>query len=545
VRRTPLLGWRRTLTGTAIGLASISIVTVWHVSHPIIPTLLYILCVSAATVIGGLWPGLATSFLSLVAFDYRYYPPAHSLSPGEFKVLGTYLAIALIITLMLNRVLSTRAQAVIAQERLAFLLDASEAVAASLDFRTALSHTARLSVPALADWCAIYTGSEDGPIEELEVSQSGSKAVLELRRRPPIHPSAAVGVGKVIGTATPEFYPRVSRELSESLTGQEIRFRFLRRDRMRSYLSVPIRSRGRAVGAIAVATGISRRRLGKAELALLLDLARRASAAVDNAVLFEGRDHIARTLQIVLLPRTIPEIPGIELAPRYRPVGVGLDVGGDFYDVFQTAPREWAVVTGDIAGKGPEAAALTGVVRHTLRTLAPKERVPRRILAQLNQRLVSEEIVDRFVTLCYVRIRPSERGAYLTVATGGHPPPIAFRAGRTPERIGMEGTLLGVFPDPIVGERSMVLDPGDVVILYTDGLTEALGRELPEIDAIGPLVQRAAGLDAHAIADRMDAALRAVSGQQRDDICFVVIRARPLTIQKAALEPVEKTAAHR
>jgi serine phosphatase RsbU (regulator of sigma subunit) len=523
-------------------------------SRPLAAGALYTLAVFVATLIGGLWPGLVTTVLSLALFFHFYLPHpgqvalrlAHGQSIEGFGVLGIFLAIALLITFMVSRILIARARAVLVQERLGFLLDASEAVAASLEFRTALSHIAQVSVPALGDWCGIYAGTEDGPIEELEVSQAGSQAVHELRRRRPIDAAAAMGVGKVIRTVTPEFYPRVSRGLLETLTDQEIRFRFLRRDRMRSYVAVPIRAQGRAVGAIAVATGASRRRLGKAELALLLDLARRASTAVDNAVLYEGRDRIARTLQLVLLPRTIPEIPGIELAPRYRPVGTGLDVGGDFYDAFPTGPGEWAVVIGDVAGKGPEAAALTGVVRHTLRTLAPKERSPRRILAELNHRLVSEEMVDRFVTLCYVRVRPIERGTHMTVATGGHPPPIAFRAGREMERIGKPGTVLGVFPDPVVDEESFVLNPGEVLVLYTDGLTDAFGREIPDTEVVGRLVQQAAGLDANAIADQMDAAaLRAISAHQRDDICFVVIRAHPLTIPEAETRHAQEPAVHR
>jgi serine phosphatase RsbU (regulator of sigma subunit) len=243
---------------------------------------------------------------------------------------------------------------------------------------------------------------------------------------------------------------------------------------------------------------------------------------------------------------SIPEIPGIELAPRYRPVGTGLDVGGDFYDAFPTGPQEWAVVIGDVAGKGPEAAALTGVVRHTLRTLAPKERAPRRILGELNHRLVNEEMVDRFVTLCYVRVRPIQGGAYMTVATGGHPPPIAFRTGRGLEPVGKHGTVLGVFPDPVVDEGSIVLNPGEVLILYTDGLTDALGRQSSESEVIGRLVKQTAGLDANAIADQMDAAaLRAISTHQRDDICFVVIRAHPLAIPEAETKDMPEPAVHR
>jgi sigma-B regulation protein RsbU (phosphoserine phosphatase) len=234
---------------------------------------------------------------------------------------------------------------------------------------------------------------------------------------------------------------------------------------------------------------------------------------------------LARTLQKGLLPVSIPRIPGVQLAPRYRPLGTGSDVGGDFYDAFPLGPSEWGVVIGDVAGKGPEAAVLTGIIRHTIRTLAPRVRGPGRMLAALNDRLVSEETVDRFVTICFVTVRPRPEGLEVAIATGGHPPPMMCRIDGSVERVGGHGSVLGLLPDPIITEVPIHVGLGDALVLYSDGLTDAIDRAaLPE-RVLDDLLQGCAGLDAEAIADRLDGAARPTSGtRQRDDVCLVVVQ---------------------
>ena len=536
----PLLGWRRTVGGVIVGLVGVGVVTGLHLlglsPRLFLPGLLYLLAVFTASMTGGLWPGLITSLLAVLAFDAYYVPPSGSLIPDDIQlaggetisgifILGVFFAIALIVTLMAHRVLADRVRVRKEEERLAFLLEASEAVAASLDFSTALSHVVRVSVPALGDWSAVYTPS-NGSVEELDLSDPLPPAIRELRRRRPIDPEDPVGVGKVIRTGTPEFHPRPSRLLLQTLGEEDPRFRFLRRDRLRSYLAVPIRAQGRIAGVVAVATGSSRRRLGKREFALLLDLARRASSALENAALYQERDHLARTLQTGLLPTSIPPIPGVQLAPRYRPLGTGSEVGGDFYDAFPTGRSEWGIVVGDVAGKGPEAAVLTGIVRHTIRTLARQVPAgPGLMLAALNDRLVNEEAVDRFVTICYVTIRPHSEGIEVAIATGGHPPPMLCRIDGSVERVGGHGSILGLLPDPVITEVPIHMGLGDTLVLYSDGLTDAIDRAaLPE-RVLKDLLQGCAGLEADTVADRLDGAARLASGvPPRDDVCLVVVR---------------------
>src|SRR5207248_11443603 len=150
-----------------------------------------------------------------------------------------------------------------------------------------------------------------------------------------------------------------------------------------SLMIVPLAARGRTLGALTLVAAESGRHYGPADLAVAEDLARRAAQAVDNARLFTQQRHIARTLQESLLPPKLPEIPGVEVAARYEAAGLGTEVGGDFYDLFET-DGEWGVVMGDVCGKGPEAAAVTGLARYTIRAAAMRERSPSRILGILN-----------------------------------------------------------------------------------------------------------------------------------------------------------------
>ena len=151
------------------------------------------------------------------------------------------------------------------------------------------------------------------------------------------------------------------------------------------------------------------------DLSLAEDLARRAGQAIENARLYEERDHIAHTLQQSLLPPELPDISGVELAARYLPAGEGNEVGGDFYDVFETGSGSWGVAIGDVCGKGAVAAAVMGLARYTLRAAAMREDRPSRILQTLNEAVMRQTTDGRFITVCYARVRPNPRAARLTV----------------------------------------------------------------------------------------------------------------------------------
>ena len=232
---------------------------------------------------------------------------------------------------------------------------------------------------------------------------------------------------------------------------------------------------------------------------------------------------LARTLQQTLIPPAPPTIAGLDLSATYRPAGVGDEVGGDFYDVFEIGPGDWVVGVGDVRGKGVEAAVVTALARYTIRAAAVRHSEPSDVLLTLNEVLL-RDATDRFCTVTLVRVRQDASGWNACFACGGHPLPIAFGSDGPPRSVGEPGTLLGVFESPSVQDSSMSLGPGDGFVLYTDGITEARGAdqlfgETRLLDAIAR--HRDAGDLSAAIVDE---ALVFQGGDPSDDIVVVTAR---------------------
>ncbi len=183
---------------------------------------------------------------------------------------------------------------------------------------------------------------------------------------------------------------------------------------------------------------------------------------------------LSRTLQESLLPPHLPDIPGLELAARYLRGGRGAEVLGDFYDVFHSPRGNWGVVVGDVAGKGAQAAKTTALARYTLRAAAARTATPTANLAALNTALLEWFTDDaQFLTAVYATVRPHPAGFAVRVACGGHPPALIRRAGGAVEPLGVPGIILGCVGDPQLREQRGLLRPGDSLIMYTDGVTEA------------------------------------------------------------------------
>jgi serine phosphatase RsbU (regulator of sigma subunit) len=244
----------------------------------------------------------------------------------------------------------------------------------------------------------------------------------------------------------------------------------------------------------------------------------------------EGAEEIAETLQESLLPSHLPEIPGLETAIEFQAAGRGQLVGGDFYDLFRGEDESWSVVVGDVVGKGAAAAATTGLARYTLRAAAEPGRSPARILGVLNDAILAQS-PGQCCTIAYARLDlDAPRGAHVTMATGGHPLPVVLRAGGRVEPLGEPGSLLGALPRPALTDRSAELAPGDALILYTDGLTEAYAPErIVGEEELADAVRACAGRDAPAIATGLrHALLDGADGREpRDDIVLLVIRVPP------------------
>ena len=302
------------------------------------------------------------------------------------------------------------------------------------------------------------------------------------------------------------------------------------------------------VGVIALATAAPRR-LTDDDLALATELATRAGQAVLNAELFRERSAVAAILQASLLPPATPTVPGLEVATRFFAVGAGIDVGGDFYDVFRmgtaTAPADrWAVVIGDVRGKGTAAASISGAARHAIRVAALHEESPATILCHLNDLLLAmadeDELDPRFCTAVVAVVEPTDAGARIVLAIGGHPPPLVLRADGTTEAIEAPGSLIGVVADLDVEDVTLELATGDALVLYTDGVTERhAGDRFFDEDGLASVLSRCTGFTAPVLAERIETASRAyVEDAPRDDLAVVVVRApeRPATATTASAD---------
>lgn len=234
---------------------------------------------------------------------------------------------------------------------------------------------------------------------------------------------------------------------------------------------------------------------------------------------------LARTLQASFLPPAILPVPGLDVAGAYRPAGDGTEVGGDFYDVFETGRGTWRVVLGDVCGKGPTAAVVTAVARYTVRAEASRTPCPGAVLAGLHDVLVRHH-PDRCCTAVFAVLERTADGTRFTVASGGHPLPLRLRVDGTFETLGETGTMLGILDTPHPRDTTTLLDPGDVVVLYTDGVTEARrGGEFFDDERLLATIAAASAMSAQHIADRIvAAALDFQGGDARDDMAVVVLK---------------------
>jgi PAS domain S-box-containing protein len=389
-----------------------------------------------------------------------------------------------------------------------FLADASRELAATLDYEVTLQRVASLAVPELADWCSVDLLEPGGGIRLIAVAHVDPNKVRrahELRKRFPIDLRAEQGLPNVIRTGRSELTPHIPMEqMIAAARGDPELLDIVHELRIHSTMIVPLIARGQTLGAMQFVWAESGRSYGEDDLQLAEDVAGRAALALDNARLYGERDHIAQTLQQSLLPGALPSVEGIRLAARYRAAGRGVEVGGDFYDVFDVGSGAYAFVIGDVCGKGPKAAALMGAARHTIRTAAIRERRPSEVLGTLNTALHQRLVDQWFCTVAYVRVRRAADGARLTICCGGHPLPAVVRADGKVEFVGRPGTLLGVFPDVELSDTVVDLRPGDALVLYTDGVTD----EQSDGDEFG--------------IERLADVLRATAGRAPDEIASAI-----------------------
>ncbi|CAM5646743.1 hypothetical protein SAVIM338S_06414 [Streptomyces avidinii] len=261
---------------------------------------------------------------------------------------------------------------------------------------------------------------------------------------------------------------------------------------------------------------------------------RQSLAAAQQALTLSA--DLAHSLQQGLLPPSPPRVPGMEVAASYVPASRAgrsdIEVGGDFYDLFRTRGTSWGVVLGDVCGKGVQAAQVSSMARYTIRAVANDNRAPADVLDHLNTAMLTQD-APRFLTAVYARFRPTPGGIAGTLALAGHPPALIRRADGTVRPVGTPGQLLGVFDPSQLTDVRFRLAPGDLLLLYTDGATEARARPgAPERNRnvfddadLARTLATTAGMDASATVEHINDALAARhGGWASDDTALLALR---------------------
>jgi len=427
-----------------------------------------------------------------------------------------------------------RSEAVEVRRRLALLAAAGPSLSASLDYEETLEGITRLLVPELADWCLLDIVEDNGSVNQLAAAHAEEEKE-DLLRRLREHRQFGQGdpgsTAEVIRTGQSVLLPDLpDTTFYERALGRGEHLDIVLRLEPRSLMCVPLLARGRTIGAITLVSSRPERRYDRDDLLLAEDLAYRCALAADNARLYRDRSEIARVLQRSLLPPHLPEIPGVEVGAEYLSVGEASEVGGDFYDLINSVEDGWICAIGDVRGKGVEAASVTALARYTIRAVTLKNDRPSEVLAALNEAMLRQLPEDRFCTTACVRLEPQDgsAGVGVDVSRAGHPPPLLVRPEGAVEEVGCSGRVLGVFPDAELRDTSLRLMPGEALVLYTDGVTEARS---PDGDFFGEgrlrhLLSSCAGCDAVTFARRVKGAvLDFQEGYQRDDLAVLVLRA--------------------
>jgi serine phosphatase RsbU (regulator of sigma subunit)/PAS domain-containing protein len=244
-----------------------------------------------------------------------------------------------------------------------------------------------------------------------------------------------------------------------------------------SLLCVPLTDGERSYGVLTLAAPAGRGHFAMADVGLVEELGEHLALAIRIDRLFRQRTEVADALQASLLPRQVRQIPGTRVAAAHVAATTDAEVGADFYDVYP-AHDGWGFVIGDVCGRGEDAAAVSAAARHSIRAFAHQDADPAAVLRGTNQIMLAEDIGGRFVTAIVAHMRWRDGSLHLEVASAGHPPPLLVHRDGRIRTLDAGGLPLGIFPDAEPGVQQVTLEPGEVLFLFTDGLTSACGPDM-------------------------------------------------------------------
>lgn len=369
-----------------------------------------------------------------------------------------------------------------ARRRFQVLADIAAVSEAGGSLEETLDAICAILVPEVADFCMIDVIDEDRVPQRAAVRVGPGASPGVERALAERMPSTPVGMidGDRRSSLEPRFYERMSERDLRELAHDPDDLEFLNGLGLRSAVTVALQARGEVTGTLTMVAAWSGRRYRREDARFAWILSGRVALALDNSGLFadleraeRARSEIAETLQRGLLPPPLPHISGWSVAAMYRPAGQENEVGGDFYDVFRV-PGGWMLVIGDVTGRGARAASITAVARYTLRTAAVLTDDPLVALRTLNRVLLARG--DSALCSLAAMTLSEDRFEPVRVAVAGHPPPLLVDGEQVTEVAGAD-PVLGAFDDAEWGIARCEVEPGQQLVVITDGVTEAQGPE--------------------------------------------------------------------
>jgi PAS domain S-box-containing protein len=408
-----------------------------------------------------------------------------------------------------------------------FLIAATRDLDASLDPVETARNIVAKAVPDLAEFCLIDFVRPDGRIGDTVVAALAPDAAArleEIRRVDPLDPDGEHPVAQVLRRGEPMIWRDLAEPETEEQVVQSPEHRALARETGYSSAAVVgLVARGRKIGALSFLHTGDNPRYDDLDLEFLGELGDRAALALDNAQLYQERDAIARNLQRGLRPPHPAAVPGLESAVVFEAAGRGIEIGGDLYDVLPTDDGCWVLV-GDVAGKGSAAAGVSVAVRHAVRGLTREVDEPEEVLTRVNELLLEGTGLNDFATAVLVRLRAGGDGWTMATATAGHPAPVHVHDGRASMLGG--GTVLGAWDDAPPSRHDARFEPGDTLVLCTDGWLEAGHADQHRTpEELAKLVTRLAPLDLAEMTARLRSDVISRSeGALRDDVVVLALR---------------------
>jgi serine phosphatase RsbU (regulator of sigma subunit) len=406
------------------------------------------------------------------------------------------------------------------------LAESGRQLSASLDYEQTLRNVARAALPGLADWCLVelVEGFVRQHVVVAHVDSEMRRLAARLRRLEPPAPTEHSVLRRVLATGDSVLLREVSDEHLQRVSVSDEQLELYRRLRIRSAIVVPMRVAARMIGTMSFLTSTSGRRFSDKDLGVAEQLARRAAVAVENARLYTMLAEMAETLQNSLLPAPVPAVPGWEIGALYRPApgATRIDVGGDFYEVFDTGGNAFATI-GDVTGHGVRAATVTSLLRHGARFASHLEPDPVAIIRRLDEELRRLDDGTMATALCAALHDHS-----VLLCSAGHPPALIVEPDGTTSEAPSSGPLLGAFPDSAWHQQRVPVAEGATVLLYTDGVTDTVGNADGKrfgVERLRSFVVPRAGSSPQALLDALEGELeRFGGGEASDDVAALALR---------------------